>query len=52
MERGERALTMKDFEVIRDLGSGSYGRVQLVKRKSDQKMYALKSMFLANAKQK
>jgi len=48
----EGQLTQKDFEVIRDLGFGSYGRVQLVKKKSDKKLYAMKSMFLANAKQK
>jgi serine/threonine protein kinase len=45
-------MSLKDFEIIRELGTGSYGRVQLVKRKSYQKYYALKSMFLANAKQK
>jgi serine/threonine protein kinase len=37
---------------MKELGCGSYGRVQLVKRKEDQKLYALKSMFLASAKQK
>jgi NIMA (never in mitosis gene a)-related kinase len=45
-------LKLKDFEIIKELGCGSYGRVQLVKRKEDKKYYALKSMFLANAKQK
>lgn len=52
MDKIDNKLSLKDFEVIREIGSGSYGRVQLVKRKSDQKYYALKSMFLANAKQK
>lgn len=51
MERSD-CIKMKDFEVIKDLGCGSYGRVQLIKRKEDQKHYALKSVFLANAKQK
>jgi serine/threonine protein kinase len=45
-------LKITDFDVIRELGSGSYARVQLIKRKADKKYYALKSMFLANAKQK
>lgn len=37
---------------MKDLGSGSYGRVQLVKKKADKKLYAMKSMFITNAKQK
>lgn len=53
MERIDRSeLSLKNFQIIRDLGTGSYGRVQLVKRKEDQQLYALKSVFLANAKQK
>jgi serine/threonine protein kinase len=51
MDKSEQ-LNIKDFDVIKELGCGSYGRVQLVRKKSDQKYYALKSMFLANAKQK
>jgi len=45
-------LKMSDFDVIKELGSGSFARVQLIKRKADKKYYALKSMFLADAKQK
>jgi hypothetical protein len=26
-------ITMKDFEVIKELGSGSFGKVKLVKKK-------------------
>ena len=52
MDKLDQQLSLKDFEIIRELGTGSYGRVQLVKRKSDHKFYALKSMFLASAKQK
>lgn len=51
MDKGN-SIGMKDFEILKDLGSGSYGRVQLIKRKEDQKLYALKSVFLASAKQK
>ena len=43
---------MKDYEILKELGCGSYGLVQLVKRNEDNKLYALKSMFLACAKQK
>lgn len=35
MDKPEKPLTLKDFEIIKDLGCGSYGRVELVKRKSD-----------------
>ena len=51
MDKGDMAK-LKDFSVIRELGCGSYGRVQLIKRKEDKKYYALKSVFLATAKQK
>ena len=51
-DQANSKLSFRDFEVIKELGTGSYGRVQLVRRKADQKKYALKSMFLANAKQK
>ena len=39
-------LTMKDFRHIKDLGSGSYGEVTLVKRKDDPdgRYSAIKSM--------
>jgi hypothetical protein len=29
----EGQFSQKDFEVMKELGSGSYGRVQLVKKK-------------------
>jgi hypothetical protein len=28
-------ISMKDFDVIKELGSGSFGKVKLVKRKCD-----------------
>lgn len=43
---------MKDYEVIKDLGSGSFGKVQLVKKKSDQKLYAIKSVNMIRLNEK
>jgi serine/threonine protein kinase len=28
-------IAMKDFEVVRELGSGSFGKVKLVKKKGE-----------------
>ena len=36
MEGQNEKLTLRDFQIIKDLGIGSYGRVELVKRKEDQ----------------
>jgi serine/threonine protein kinase len=37
-------LSFKDFDIVKDLGSGSFGKVQLVRKKTDQKLYAIKSV--------
>lgn len=37
-------LSFKDFDIIKELGRGSFGKVQLVRKKSDQKLYAVKSV--------
>lgn len=37
-------ITVDDFEFIRVLGRGSYGKVQLVKYKRDNQLYAMKYM--------
>lgn len=37
-------ITVDDFEFIKVLGRGSYGKVQLVKYKRDDKLYAMKYM--------
>ena len=41
-----------DFEKIKELGKGSFGSVYLVKRKEDQKIYALKSVYLQKLNKK
>lgn len=45
-------LSYKDFEIIQDLGRGSFGKVQLVRKKSDQKLYAIKSVDMTRLNQK
>ena len=34
MEQSDQ-MSMKDFEVVKELGSGSFGRVRLVKKKEE-----------------
>lgn len=41
-------VNIEDFEVIRVLGTGSFGKVSLVKKKSDQKLYAMKVLNKSN----
>lgn len=35
-------LTIEDFSIIKVVGKGSYGKVLLVKKNDDQKVYAMK----------
>ena len=44
--------TIKDFEIIKTLGSGSYSCVYKVKRISDGQEYAMKKVKLAQLKPK
>eukprot|EP00756_Hemistasia_phaeocysticola_P035793 Hpha_TRINITY_DN16605_c0_g2::TRINITY_DN16605_c0_g2_i1::g.182627::m.182627/K13303/SGK2; serum/glucocorticoid-regulated kinase 2 len=37
-------MTMADFDTIRTLGKGAFGKVRLVRRRSSGEVYALKSM--------
>ena len=41
-------MSLKDFTIIKDIGNGSFGVVLLVKRKIDNKIYALKRVKLSN----
>ena len=48
----ESSTTLDDFMVERIIGKGSFGSVYLVKRKIDQKLYALKSVLLEKLNKK
>ena len=43
---------MKDFDIVKVLGKGSFGSVYLVRRKEDKKIYALKSVILEKLNKK
>ena len=45
-------MSLKDFEVLKSLGSGSFASVYKVKRISDGKEYAMKKVKMAQLKQK
>ena len=42
------AIRNKKYEVIKELGKGGFGRVILVKNKSDNKLFALKEIIINN----
>ena len=48
----ESSTTLDDFMVEKIIGKGSFGSVYLVKRKIDQKLYALKSVLLEKLNKK
>ncbi len=39
---------MEDFELVRVIGKGSFGKVTLVRKKNDQKLYAMKVLSKPN----
>ena len=43
-KKQEVKLTKNDFETISVIGKGSYGKVTLVKKKDNGKLYALKQL--------
>ena len=45
-------MSMENFEIIKDIGSGSFGVVFLVKRKLDSIIYALKRVNFTNLNSK
>jgi hypothetical protein len=46
------ALRLTDFESIKDLGSGSFGAVKLVRKKDDSSVLAMKTVSLVRLTQK
>lgn len=42
MKSSQKGPSIDDFIIIRTLGSGAYGEVQLVQKKSNSKQYAMK----------
>ena len=40
------ALKLADFDIIKDLGSGSFGSVKLVRKKEDSSVLAMKTVSL------
>lgn len=42
-----KAISIESFELLKVLGRGTYGKVQLVKKKDSGKIYAMKSMSKA-----
>jgi NIMA (never in mitosis gene a)-related kinase len=47
-------MSLRDFEILSEIGEGAYSKVFKVKRKSDQEIYALKKVTLKklNTKEK
>ena len=46
-----KKTSFNDFEFIRTLGKGAFSTVYLVRRKIDQKQYALKSIIMEKLKE-
>ena len=40
-------MSMRDFEMIKDLGKGAFGSVHLVRRKADGNIYAMKRVKIS-----
>ena len=44
--------THKDFEILKQIGKGSFGTVYKVRRKSDNKIYAIKTINISKMDKK
>ena len=45
-------MSLNDFELGKELGKGAFGSVTIVKRKEDQKIYAMKRVKIGRLSQK
>ena len=52
MENVDKKLCYDDFEPLKLLGTGSFGRVLLVRKKNNNKLYAMKILLKSYLKQK
>ena len=52
MENVDKKLSYDDFEPLKLLGTGSFGRVLLVKKKNNNKLYAMKILLKSYLKKK
>ena len=52
MENVEKKLSYDDFEPLKLLGTGSFGRVLLVKKKNNNKLFAMKILLKSYLKKK
>jgi hypothetical protein len=47
-----KKVSLEDFDLIRVIGKGSFGKVTLVKKKTDQNLYAMKVLVKANVQKR
>ena len=45
---GRTKISLEDFELVRVIGKGSFGKVTLVRKKSDSRLYAMKVLAKQN----
>lgn len=45
-------MSLLDFEILSELGSGSFGRVFKAKKKDDKELYAIKQIDIAAMNQR
>jgi serum/glucocorticoid-regulated kinase 2 len=43
-KNGDDSAQLNDFQIIKVIGRGSFGKVFLVQKKDDKKVYAMKSL--------
>lgn len=41
---GDKSVSLKDFDIIKVIGRGSFGKVFLVQKKDDKQVFAMKSL--------